>query len=52
MLPKVKIVHQDSKWTKVKYTSSNAITRIKTEQLKEDYANGIIDLTNPDLLEN
>jgi len=39
------------KWTNIKYTMSNAKSRIRSEQLKEDYENGKIEIVNPEALE-
>lgn len=50
MTPRIKILHVDSKWTSIRYVNSNAKSRIKTEQLKSDFENGILDVVNPQSL--
>ena len=51
MKPELKIMSQVGKWTNVKYTMSNAKSRIKSDKLKADYEAGIITLSNPEMLE-
>ncbi len=51
MKPELKIMSHVGKWTNVKYTMSNAKSRIKSDKLIEDYKAGIITLSNPEMLE-
>ena len=51
MKPELKIMSHVGKWTNVKYTMSNAKSRIKSDKLREDYKAGIITLSNPEMLE-
>jgi len=50
MKPEIRIINTAGKWTNIKYTMSNAKSRIKSDQLKLDYENGVIAIVNPDLL--
>jgi len=51
MIPKIRIMSTSGKWANIKYTMSNAKSRMRSDQLKEDYEKGIISVVNPGILD-
>ncbi|MBT8233434.1 MAG: hypothetical protein HKO66_16135 [Saprospiraceae bacterium] len=47
MVPTIKILSVNGKWANILYSSSNARSRQKIENIKEDYNKGIINVVNP-----
>lgn len=51
MLPQVKILSSNEKWTTVLYPNSNARSRIRTSRLIQQYNKSRIDVVNPSFIE-
>lgn len=47
----VKVSSQVGKWVNIKYTSSNARSRMKLDKLIDQYEKGHIEITNPEVLD-
>ena len=48
--PSARIVGSKDDWTIIRYTDANTDSKIRTDELKRDYENGIIEILNPQQL--